>query len=48
MSKPGAAVDGADDDGTIPFDLEEFPAFPDLTIPFLGGILRQGNASELV
>ena len=33
MSKPGVA-----DDGTNPFDLE-FPAFPDLTIPFLGGIL---------
>jgi hypothetical protein len=33
VSKPGAADDGID-----PFDLEEFPAFPDLTIPLLGGI----------
>ena len=34
MSKPGAV----DEDGTGFFDLEEFPAFPDFTIPFLEGI----------
>ena len=39
MPKSEAADDGAvDEDGTSPFDFEEFPAFPDLTIPFLGGI----------
>jgi hypothetical protein len=43
VSKPeaaddGAADDGVNEDGTNPFDFEEFPAFPDLTIPFLGGI----------
>ena len=36
MSKPGVVDDGVDDEGTV--DLEEFPAFPDFTIPFLGGI----------
>ena len=49
MSKPGAA-DGVNDDGTHPFDLEEFPAFPDLTIPFLGGIVQvkcNGQLSRL-
>jgi hypothetical protein len=42
VSRPGAADDGVNEDGTNPFDLEEFPAFPDLTIPFLGGITKAG------
>ena len=46
MSKPGAADDGVNDDGMSPFDLEEFPAFPDLTIPFLGGIQLQGRVGH--
>ena len=47
VSKPGAADDGVDDDGTAPFDLEEFPAFPDFTIPFLGGIPWQESVSDV-
>lgn len=38
VSKLGVVDDGVDDDGTGPFDLEEFPAFPDFTIPFFGGM----------
>jgi hypothetical protein len=34
----GVSKLGAADDGMGPFDLEEFPAFPDFTIPFFGGI----------
>ena len=44
MSKPGAADEGVNDDG---IDLEEFPAFPDLTMPFLGGINVTGNCHAL-
>ena len=40
VSEPGVADDGL---GTIPLDLEEFPAFPDLTIPFFVGIPWQGR-----
>ena len=39
VSKHKAVDIGVDDNGTA-FDLEEFPAFPDFTIPFLGGISK--------